>query len=271
MLHLSELPERFRLLSEFFFDKEHWTGLYQHLLKTGPQPSLAMLDPVVEALYSEKTSRNPDAYPQFEKGSADTKYDSFGLSAYGRLALFTFELLKKEGDTISLFLTFPEKMTWIMEELLKVRQGCLDSIQAPTSEAGVFFSTTLHADANAVVFRTLLRELGNTATSWITLAQDNDWEKQMINVLTSGTQDSDINDDEDDEDDKTSINIEYFAKAALKEQDGYSERVFADVIQALANSDETDVSTANAKGWCQVLKSEKSKYFTYSIFLWRDR
>ncbi|KFH64295.1 hypothetical protein MVEG_10120 [Podila verticillata NRRL 6337] len=254
MLHLSELSERFRLLSKFFFDKEHWTGLYKHLLKTGPQPSLAMLDPVVEALYSEKISHNPDAHPQFEKGSVDTKYDSFGLSAYGRLALFTFELLKKEGDTISLFLTFPEKMTWIMEELLKVRQGCLDSIQAPSSEAGVFFSTTLHADANAVVFRTLLRELGNMATSWITLVQDNDWEKQTINVLTSGPRDSDVNNDEDDE---ASINIEYFAKAALKEQDGYSERVFADVIQALAKSDETDVSTANAKGWCQVLKSDK--------------
>lgn len=258
MLDLSESSERFRLLSEFFFDKEHWTGLYQHLLTTGPKPSLAMLDPVVEALYAEKTSQDADIHPQFANGSG-TKYDSFGLSAYGRLALFTFELLKKEGDAISLFLTFPEKMTWIMEELLKVRQGCLDSFQAPSSEAGVFFSTTLHADANTVVFRTLLRELGNMATSWITLAQDNDWEKQTIDVLTSGPQDSEIKDDEDDED--SSISIEYFAKSALKEQDGYSERIFADLIQALAKSDEADVSAANAKGWCQVFKSEKSKCF----------
>ncbi|KAG0356551.1 hypothetical protein BG005_004517 [Podila minutissima] len=257
MLHLSEFSERFRLLREFFFDKEHWTGLYQHLLKTGPQPSLAMLDPVVESLYAEKSSQDADTHPRLKKGS-ETKYDSFGLSAYGRLALFTFELLKKEGDTISLFLTFPEKMTWIMEELLKVRQGCLDSFQAPSSEAGVLFSTTLHADANAVVFRTLLRELGNMATSWITLAHDNDWEKQTIDVLISGRKDSEIKDDEDDEDDEdSSISIEYFAKSALKEQDGYSERVFADLIQALAKSDEADVSAANAKGWCQVLKSEK--------------
>ncbi|KAF9305638.1 hypothetical protein BGZ74_009482 [Mortierella antarctica] len=257
MLHLSEFSERFRFLSEFFFYKEHWTGLYQHLLKTGPQPSLAMLDPVVESLYAEKSSQDADAHPRFKKGS-ETKYDSFGLSAYGRLALFTFELLKKEGDTISLFLTFPEKMTWIMEELLKVRQVCLDSFQAPSSEAGVLFSTTLHADANAVVFRTLLRELGNMATSWITLAQDNDWEKQTIDVLISGRKDSEIKDDEDDEDNEdSSISIEYFAKSALKEQDGYSERVFADLIQALAKSDEADVSAANVKGWCQVLKSEK--------------
>lgn len=271
MLHLSEFSERFRLLREFFFDKEHWTGLYQHLLKTGPQPSLAMLDPVVESLYAEKSSQDADTHPRLKKGS-ETKYDSFGLSAYGRLALFTFELLKKEGDTISLFLTFPEKMTWIMEELLKVRQGCLDSFQAPSSEAGVLFSTTLHADANAVVFRTLLRELGNMATSWITLAHDNDWEKQTIDVLISGRKDSEIKDDEDDEDDEdSSISIEYFAKSALKEQDGYSERVFADLIQALAKSDEADVSAANAKGWCQVLKSEKSKCFSCVQFLLTPR
>ncbi|KAG0035740.1 hypothetical protein BGZ81_000033 [Podila clonocystis] len=235
-------------------DLNRVTRLYQHLLKTGPQPSLAMLDPVVESLYAEKTSQDADAHLRFDKGS-DTQYDSFGLSAYGRLALFTFELLKKEGDTISLFLTFPEKMIWIMEELLKVRQGCLDSFQAPSSEAGVFFSTTLHADANGVVFRTFLRELGNMATSWITLAQDNDWEKQTIDVLIYGRNDSEVKDNEDDDD--SPISIAYFAKCALKEQDGYSERVFADLIQALAKSDEVGVSAANAKGWCQVLKSEK--------------
>ncbi|KAF9430363.1 hypothetical protein BGZ94_007186 [Podila epigama] len=255
LLHLDDLSERFNLLSKFFFDEEHWAGLYNQLLKTGPQPSLAILDPVVEALYAGKMSQGDQC--QLEKGSQSPSYDSFGLSAYGRLALFTFELLKSEDATVSLFLMFPEKMTWILGELLKVRQGCLDSFQTPSSEAGVLFSTSLHTDANSVVFRTFLRELGTMATSWVSLAQDGDWEQQAIDILLNVPSSSTSSGHDEDDEDDSSVSVDYFVRGALKGQDGYSERIFADLVQALAKSEESEVSATNAKSWCQVFKSDE--------------
>ncbi|KAF9902420.1 hypothetical protein EC991_004967 [Linnemannia zychae] len=248
LLNLSDITDRFGLLSAFFFDKDHWSSLYKTLSATGAHQSLVMLDPVIEAYYADTKASRATAQEHSE-----IRYDSFGLSAYGRLALFTYELLKKEDVMVSLFLSFPEKMTWIMDELLKVRQGCLDAFQTP-SEAGVFYSPNLHKDSNDVVFRTLLRELGSIATSWITLALEEGWETQLIEVLTKGPQTTAKVDDDDDE--EAGCSPVYFAREALLEQDGFKERVLADVVHALALSDESGISPANAKGWCQLLKSE---------------
>ncbi|KAK3842947.1 MAG: hypothetical protein J3R72DRAFT_123509 [Linnemannia gamsii] len=249
LLNLTDITDRFGLLSAFFFDKDHWNSLYKTLAATGAHQSLVMLDPVVEAYYADTKANHVVAqeYPNI-------RYDSFGLSAYGRLALFTYELLKKEDVMVSLFLSFPETMTWVMDELLKVRQGCLDAFQTPSSEAGVFYSPNLHKDSNDVVFRTLLRELGTMATSWITLALEEGWESQLIEVLTKGPQAAAKVDDDDDE--ESGCSPIYFAREALLEQDGFKERVLADVVHALAQSDSSDISSANAKGWCQLLKSE---------------
>ncbi|KAF9297274.1 hypothetical protein BGZ88_010562 [Linnemannia elongata] len=249
LLNLSDITDRFGLLNAFFFDKDHWNSLYKTLSATGAHRSLVMLDPVVEAYYADTKTQHASA-----KEHSNVRYDSIGLSAYGRLALFTYELLKKEDVMVSLFLSFPETMTWVMCELLKVRQGCLDAFQTPSSEAGVFYSPNLHKDANDVVFRTLLRELGSMVTSWITLALEESWESQLIEVLTKGPQAAvPPNDDDDDESGCSPV---YFAREALLEQDGFKERVLADVIDALAQSDSSDISHANAKGWCQLLKSE---------------
>ncbi|KAG0215792.1 hypothetical protein BGX28_008102 [Mortierella sp. GBA30] len=245
ILNLTDLSERFGLLSAFFFDKDHWDSLYREMSSSGPNPSMVMLDPVVEAYYAQKevpVASTEEHLPRI--------YDGFGLSAYGRLALFTFEILKKEDANVSLFLSFPEKMTWIIGELLKVRQGCLDSFQTPSSEAGIFYSPNLHADANGVVFRTLLRELGTMASSWITLALEENWESLAIETLNGGKQGAD-----DDDEDESGCNVAYFAQEALKEQDGFSERILADVLHALAQSDTTEISSASTKGWCQLLKS----------------
>ncbi|KAG0268629.1 hypothetical protein BGZ95_002394 [Linnemannia exigua] len=249
LLNLTDISDRFGLLSAFFFDKDHWNSLYKTLAATGAHQSLVMLDPVVEAYYADTKANHVVAqeYPNI-------RYDSFGLSAYGRLALFTYELLKKEDVMVSLFLSFPETMTWVMDELLKVRQGCLDAFQTPSSEAGVFYSPNLHKDSNDVVFRTLLRELGTMATSWITLALEEGWESQLIEVLAKGPQAAPKADDDDDE--ESGCSPVYFAREALLEQDGFKERVLSDVVHALAQSDSSDISSANAKGWCQLLKSE---------------
>ncbi|KAF9124202.1 hypothetical protein BGW39_008391 [Mortierella sp. 14UC] len=249
LLNLSDITDRFGLLSAFFFDKDHWNSLYKTLAVTGAHQSLVMLDPVVEAYYADTKVNHVAA-----QGHSNIRYDSFGLSAYGRLALFTYELLKKEDVMVSLFLSFPQKMTWIMDELLKVRQGCLDAFQTPSSEAGVFYSPNLHKDSNDVVFRTFLRELGTMATSWITLALEEGWEAQLIEVLTKGPQSAAKVDNDDDE--ESGCSPVYFAREALLEQDGFKERVLADVVHALAQSDSSDISPANAKGWCQLLKSE---------------
>ncbi|KAF9139307.1 hypothetical protein BGX30_008106 [Mortierella sp. GBA39] len=248
-LNLSDITDRFGLLSAFFFDKDHWNSLYKTLSATGAHRSLVMLDPVVEAYYADAKTQHVSASEH-----PNVRYDSFGLSAYGRLALFTYELLKKEDVMVSLFLSFPETMTWVMGELLKVRQGCLDAFQAPSSEAGVFYSPNLHKDANDVVFRTLLRELGSMVTSWITLALEENWESQLIEVLTKGPQAAITSNDDDD--DESGCSPVYFAREALLEQDGFKERVLADVVDALAQSDSSDISPANAKGWCLLLKSE---------------
>ncbi|KAF8932033.1 hypothetical protein BGZ58_007282 [Dissophora ornata] len=253
LLNLSDLSERFGLLSSFFFDKEHWSALYENLSSNGPHPSLAILDPVVEAYYAENPSRVSTA----KESLPAIRYDSFGLSAYGRLALFTFDLLKKEDVTVSLFLLFPEKMTWVLSELLKVRQGCLDAFQTPSSDAGILYSPDLHVDGNAVVFRTLLRELGAMVTNWITLALEESWESQIIEALTSGASGLSTADVDDDNDD-SGCSAAPFALEAIKVQDGFNERVLADVVKALAQSDTTEISSANAKGWCQLLKNEKT-------------
>ncbi|KAF8965509.1 hypothetical protein BGZ46_000588 [Entomortierella lignicola] len=245
MLNLTDLSDRFELLSAFFFDKDHWSSLSKDLSTRGPHPSLAIVDHVVEAYYAENTTRASNA----KEPLPQINYDSFGLSAYGRLALFTFELLKKEDTTLSLFLSYPEKMTWILAELLKVRQGCLDALQTPSSDAGFFYSPDFHADANAVVFRTLLRELGSMTTTWITLVLEENWESHIIETLSSGAQ-SVSNDDE------SGCSPVHFALMAIRERDGISERVLTDVVQALAQSDTSEVSPSNAKAWCQLLKSE---------------
>ncbi|KAF9112915.1 hypothetical protein BGX27_002580 [Mortierella sp. AM989] len=245
LLNLTELSDRFELLSAFFFDQDHWSSLSKDLSSRGPHPSLTMVDPVVEAYFAEKPTRVLAA----EKPLSKIRYDSFGLSAYGRLALFTYELLKKEDVTVSLFLSYPEKMTWVLAELLKVRQGCLDTLQTPSSDTGILYSPDLHVDANTVVFRTLLRELGAMVAAWITLVLEGNWESQIIEALTSGA----YNNEDDDE---SGCSAAHFALMAIKERDGFSERVLADVVQALAQSDTSDISPANAKAWCQLLKSE---------------
>ncbi|KAF9349655.1 hypothetical protein BGX26_012073 [Mortierella sp. AD094] len=247
LLNLTELSDRFELLSAFFFDQDHWSALSKNLSSRGPHPSLAIVDPIVEAYFAE----NPTRALAAKEPLPVIQYDSFGLSAYGRLALFTFELLKKEDVTLSLFLSYPEKMTWILAELLKVRQGCLDALQTPSSDTGIFYSPNLHADANAVVFRTLLRELGTMATTWITLVLEESWESQIVEALSNGPQTKDSEDDGE-----SGCSATHFALMAIKERDGFSERVLADVVQALAQSDTSDVSSANAKAWCQLLKSE---------------
>ncbi|KAF8938278.1 hypothetical protein BGZ47_008652 [Haplosporangium gracile] len=249
LLNLSDITDRFGLLNAFFFDKDHWNSLYKTLSATGVHRSLVMLDPVVEAYYANTKAQHVSV-----SDHSTIRYDSFGLSAYGRLALFTYELLKKEDVMVSLFLSFPETMTWIMGELLKVRQGCLDTFQTPSSEAGVFYSPNLHKDSNDVVFRTLLRELGSMVTNWITLALEESWESQLIEVLTKGPQAEVASNDVVD--DESGCGPAYFAREALLEQDGFKERVLADIVDALAQSDSSDISPANAKGWCQLLKSE---------------
>lgn len=221
-----------------------------------------MLDPVVEAYYADTKTQHVSVSEH-----SNVRYDSFGLSAYGRLALFTYELLKKEDVMVSLFLSFPETMTWVMGELLKVRQGCLDAFQTPSSEAGVFYSPNLHKDANDVVFRTLLRELGSMVTSWITLALEENWESQLIEVLTKGPQAAVTSNDDDD--DESGCSPVYFAREALLKQDGFKERVLADVVDALAQSDSSDISPANAKGWCQLLKSESRMLKFFCTCWWR--
>ncbi|KAF9907518.1 hypothetical protein BX616_000396 [Lobosporangium transversale] len=248
LLDLTELRERFDLLSEFFFDKEHWNSLYKTLTSSGPHPTLTILDPVVEAFYAEKPSR----VSAVETPSSEIRYDSFGLSAYGRLALFTFELLKDE-TLESLFLLYPDKMTWIMEELLKVRQGCLDAFKTPSSNAGIFYSPHLHTDANAVVFRSLLREMSLMVVTWVSLVANESWESQVIEALAHVPQ-SRPNVDDDDDDSQCSATS--FALAAIKEQDGFNERVLADVVQALAQVDNSQVSPEVAKKWCLIFKSE---------------
>lgn len=259
LLNLTDLSDRFGLLSAFFFDKDHWNSLYRNLATSGPHASLAILDPVVEAFYAEKPSRAAQ-----EKTSLPTiHYDGLGLSAYGRLALFTLELLKKEDATVSLFLSYPEKMTWILSELLKVRQGCLDGFQTPSSDAGIFYSPNLHVDANVVVFRTLLRDMSALVTSWITLALEGSWESQIIEALANGAQGISKAADDDDDDD-LGCSATQFALDAIKEQDGFHERILTDVVQALAQSDSTEVSTANAKGWCQLLKTKIRMYLDLS-------
>ncbi|KAG0369899.1 hypothetical protein BC939DRAFT_460957 [Gamsiella multidivaricata] len=252
LLNLTDLSDRFKLLSAFFFDRDHWDSLYKMLSSSGPHPSLAIVDPVVEAFYAEKPSRAMNV----KESSSTARYDSFGLSAYGRLALFTLEILKKEDVNVSLFLSYPEKMTWILSELLKVRQGCLDAFQRPSSDAGIFYSPNLHADANAVVFRTLLRELGAMVTSWITLALEESWEAQIVEALTNNARSASKPDDDDDDEGDSGCSAVCFALEAINEQDGYHERILADVVQALAQSDSTDISPTNARGWCQILKSE---------------
>ncbi|KAG0263746.1 hypothetical protein BG011_008175 [Mortierella polycephala] len=252
ILHLNDLSERFELLRAFFFDKDHWQVLYKTLSSHGPHPSLAMLDPVVEAFYVQ--GQTPIAHSTKPTTSID--YDSFGLSAYGRLALFTFELLKKEDINISLFLSYPDTMTWVMGELLKVRQGCLDAFQTPSCDNGVFYSPNLHTDANGVVFRTLLRELSSMVASWITLALEENWESRVIGALTNRHTGSTVSQDDDDDDDDGGCNPTYFVQEALREQDGFNERILADLVSALAQSESSDISSANAKGWCQLLKSE---------------
>ncbi|KAG0212201.1 hypothetical protein BGX33_003786 [Mortierella sp. NVP41] len=248
LLNLTDITDRFGLLSAFFFDKDHWNSLYKTLSATGAHQSLVMLDPVVEAFYADTKTLHDSA-----SNYSDIPYDSFGLSAYGRLALFTYELLKKEDVMVSLFLSFPETMTWVMGELLKVRQGCLDAFQTPSSEAGIFYSPNLHKDANDVVFRTLLRELGTMVTSWITLVLEENWESQVIGVLTKGPHATVVADDDDED---SGCSPAYFARESLLEQDGFKERILTDVVQALAQSDSSEISSANAKGWCQLLKSE---------------
>ncbi|KAF9960084.1 hypothetical protein BGZ65_012771, partial [Modicella reniformis] len=250
LLRLTNLSDRFGLLSAFFFDKNHWNSLYKNLAISGPYPSLMILDPVVEAYYAEKSSR----VAQTKDPLPPIRYDGFGLSAYGRLALFTFELLKKEDVSVSLFVSYSEKMTWILSELLKVRQGCMDAFQTPSSDAGIFYSSNLHADANAVVFRTLLRELSSLVTSWITLVLEESWESQIIEALTDDPQSASKLEDEDDAND-LGCSAAQFALDAIKEQDGFHERILTDIVQALAQSDSTEVSVVNANGWCQLLKS----------------
>lgn len=261
LLNLSDITDRFGLLNKFFFDKDHWNSLYKSLSATGAHRSLAMLDPVVEAYYADTKTQHVSA-----SDNSNIRYDSFGLSAYGRLALFTYELLKKEDVMVSLFLSYPETMTWVMGELLKVRQGCLDAFQTPSSEAGVFYSPNLHKDSNDVVFRTLLRELGSMVTSWITLTLEESWESQLIDVLTKGPQALTTSND-DDNDDESGCSPLYFAREALLKQDGFQERVLADVVSALAQSDSSDVSPKNAKGWCQLLKSESRKFYLLSLLV----
>ncbi len=213
-----------------------------------------MLDPVVEAFYVQ--GQAPVAHSINPTTSID--YDSFGLSAYGRLALFTFELLKKEDINISLFLSYPDTMTWVMGELLKVRQGCLDAFQTPSCDNGVFYSPNLHTDANGVVFRTLLRELSSMVASWITLALEENWESRVIEALTNRHTGPTVSQDDDDDDDG-GCNPTFFVQEALREQDGFNERILADLVSALAQSESSDISSANAKGWCQLLKSETRK------------
>ncbi|KAG0329930.1 hypothetical protein BGZ99_010041 [Dissophora globulifera] len=252
LLSLSDLSDRFELLGEFFFDKDHWEALYQTLSNAGPHPSLSILDATVEAFFAESPSR----ISATKKPSQEIRYDSIGLSAYGRLALFTFELLKKEDVTVSLFLSFPDKMTWILSELLRIRQGCLDAFQTPSSDAGIFYSPNLHTDANAVVFRTLLRELGSMVTSWITLVLEENWESQIIEALSTGASVTPKSKNDDDNED-FGCNAATFALKAIQGPDGFNDRVLADVVQALCSSDSTEISSANAKGWCQLLKNEK--------------
>ncbi|KAF9586418.1 hypothetical protein BGW38_005358 [Lunasporangiospora selenospora] len=216
LLNLTDVTERFGLLNTFFFDENHWKALYYTLVKSGPHPSLAVVDPVVEAFYiQDKKGVLPHG------NDSNNAYDGFGLSTYGRLALFSFELLKKEDSMISLFLAFPQKTMWIMSELLKVRQGCLDSLLAPSTDRGVFFSPTVHSDANGVVFRTLLREMGSLVTNWITLVLDEPWESNTIEALMKGPQP--ITNECMDDEDETLHSPVYFAQAALSEQDGFQE------------------------------------------------
>lgn len=259
LLQLTDSTDRFELLSSFFFDKDHWSPMYQTLVKSGPHPSLAMVDPVLGALQCQ--GKRLEVIPKDSQPSI--AYDSFGLSAYGRLALFTLELLKKEGEMVALFLQYPEKMTWIMDELLKVRQGCLDAFQTPSSNSGIFYSPNLHADANDVVFRTLLRELSTMATSWITLALEDGWESKIISVLSSGPSVQSV--DDDDDGDEGGCDPAYFVKAALEDQDGIQERILAELILVLAQSDNTEVTSGNAKAWCQLFKSESCML---NSFLW---
>ncbi|KAI1319237.1 hypothetical protein EDD11_004631 [Mortierella claussenii] len=253
LLNLTDLTERFELMSVFFFDKEHWDSLNKSLSNSGPHPLLSLTDPVVEAYFAE----TPSKAQHVEKKVVDSyesryQYDSFGLSAYGRLTLFTFELLKKEDVTVSLFLSYPEKMTWILSELLKARQGCLDAFQTPSTDAGIFYSPNSHADANAVVFRTLLRELGAMVTSWIALVLEESWESEIIEALITGSTST----TGDDGDENSGCSAALFALEALKNQDGFNERILVDVVQALAQSDTSEVTSANAKGWCQLLENE---------------
>ncbi|KAG0049028.1 hypothetical protein BGZ83_006127 [Gryganskiella cystojenkinii] len=250
LLELTDASDRFELLSAFFFEKEHWLAMYQTLIKSGPHPSMAMVDPIVEASLCQGKRLEVDI-------KISERYDSFGLSAYGRLALFTLELLKQEGEMVPLFLQYPEKMTWIMDELLKVRQGCLDAFQTPSSNVGVFYSPNLHADANDVVFRTLLRDLTSMATSWVTLVLEDDWESKIIEALSIKASGSTQVVDDDGDDDGGCSPV-FFAKAALADQDGIQERVFSELVSvlALSDTDENDFAVANAKSWCQLLKSE---------------
>ncbi|KAG0237979.1 hypothetical protein BGW42_008079 [Actinomortierella wolfii] len=257
LLDLHDSEDKYSLYKSFFFDREHWAELRQHV-SSKPDMALAVLDPIIAALHC--TSKGDGVARVQERPVTD----AFGLTAYGRLAVFTFELLKKEDWTV-LVLQHPEEMTWILGELLTVRQHFLDTLDMPSLKTCALYSadhdeeSSQHTEANAIVFRAMAREIGALVMKWLTVAtQEEEWEANLIQSLQAHIQHQPAHLDDDDDRDMIERGLlNYFADLAFTQVDGYSERIFAKLLQAAFSITNSEVSPSDAKAWCQVLKNDK--------------
>ncbi|KAF9978540.1 hypothetical protein BGZ73_001959 [Actinomortierella ambigua] len=256
LLDLQDSEDKYSLYKAFFFDRHHWESLRQSA-PSRPDLSLSVLNPVVAAFHC--------GTPKDALSSSSSQVppsDVFGLTAYGRLAVFTFELLRKENWTV-LILQHPEEMTWILGELLMVRQRFLDALHLPSQGSCGLYSTEedQHAEANTIVFRAMARDLGSLVMKWIMVAvqdEEHPWESRLVQHLQRLAQGkAAVEDDEDEEDLIEKGLINYFGEQAFIHKDGYAERIFSELLQTALEVSTTEVSPSDAKAWCQLLKNDK--------------
>ncbi|KAF9160818.1 hypothetical protein DFQ26_005148 [Actinomortierella ambigua] len=281
LLDLQGSDDKFSLYKDFFFDAQHWRDLRQSASPRRPDMSLAMRDPIVAALYCGEIpstlSSELSCYTRRPLSSAVPPSDVFGLTAYGRLAVFTFELLRRENWTV-LVLRHPHEMTWILKELLVVRQLFLDALQLPSLQTsggsgsgsgGVgggacgLFSTEegQHAEANTIVFRAMARDIGSLVMQWIAVAvQDGDddepWETRLLRHWMDGAGGANEDEDGDETDMIERGLLSYFRDLVVYGVDGYSERILSELLRTAIGVTESDVTASDAKAWCQILKND---------------